>query len=163
MKRLIVISVVGAAALMVGIAVAATGSSGSASAATVSIKQVPGLGKVLVDSKGQALYSNDQDHGVKVLCKSGCLVFWKPLTVKGTPKGASLPGKLGVVVRPGGVRQVTYNGKGLYTFTLDKGGKVTGDGFTDAFAGQRFTWHVAHTGKLLDTSGGSTYREVPGY
>jgi hypothetical protein len=62
----------------------------------------------------------------------------------GKPKGESLPGKLGVAKRPGGARQVTYRGKRLYTFTLDKPGKVTGDGFMDAFSGHKFTWHVVH-------------------
>ena len=26
----------------------------------------------------------------------------------------------------------------------DKPGEVTGEGFSDAFAGQQFTWHVVH-------------------
>jgi predicted lipoprotein with Yx(FWY)xxD motif len=38
---------------------------------------------------------------------------------------------------------VTYNGRLLYSFKLDKRGNVSGDGFKDAFGGQRFTWHVA--------------------
>ena len=37
---------------------------------------------------------------------------------------------------------MTYNGKLLYTFTLDQSGKVAGDDFHDAFGGQKFTWHV---------------------
>jgi predicted lipoprotein with Yx(FWY)xxD motif len=48
--------------------------------------------------------------------------FWKPLVVHGKPKGKSLAGKLGVAKRPGGAQQVTYQGKRLYTFTLDKPG-----------------------------------------
>ena len=63
-----------------------------------------------------------------VLCTGACVSFWKPLVVHGKPTGKSLPGKLGVAKRPGGARQVTYQGKRLYTFTLDKPGKVTGDG-----------------------------------
>jgi predicted lipoprotein with Yx(FWY)xxD motif len=39
---------------------------------------------------------------------------------------------------------VACNGRLLYSFKLDKPGKVTGDGFKDAFGGQRFTWRVAH-------------------
>ena len=66
------------------------------------------------------------------------------LTVNGTPTSNSLSGKLGVVMRPGGTKQVTYQGKLLYTFYLDKPGQVGGDGFADAFGGKQFTWHVVH-------------------
>jgi predicted lipoprotein with Yx(FWY)xxD motif len=68
------------------------------------------------------------------------------------------------VRRPIGRRQVTYKGKLLYSFTLDKPGKVTGDGFADAFGGHKFTWHVAHgtkaTSSSSTTTGSTTY---PGY
>jgi predicted lipoprotein with Yx(FWY)xxD motif len=140
LKRLLILCSVGAVALVVGVTTAVAGSSN----ATVSVKAIGGSGKVLVDAKGRALYMNDEEHGRMVLCRGACLSFWKPLTVSGTPKGASLPGKLAVVKRPDGGRQVAYNGKLLYSFTLDKSGKVTGDGFKDAFGGQKFTWHVAH-------------------
>ena len=79
-----------------------------------------------------------------VLCTGACLSFWQPVTVTGAPKKAgSLAGKLGVVRRPDGGRQVTYNGRLLYSFKLDKPGKVTGNGFKDAFGGHKFTWRVA--------------------
>jgi predicted lipoprotein with Yx(FWY)xxD motif len=52
---------------------------------------------------------------------------------------------------------VTYQGKRLYTFTLDKPGKVTGDGFMDAFGDHKFTWHVVHpTAKSSSTPPTST-------
>jgi predicted lipoprotein with Yx(FWY)xxD motif len=165
-KRFLVLGVIGVvAAIAVGIAVAATtgGSASKAVGATVSAKQIAGSGRVLVDSRGRALYQNDQERGGMVLCDGACLSFWKPLTVSGTPKG-SLPGKLATVKRPDGGRQVTYNGKLLYTFTLDKPGKVTGDGFKDAFGGQQFTWHVAQPTAAktpsVRTTGTNTY---PGY
>jgi len=77
-----------------------------------------------------------------VLCTGSCLSFWHPLIVKGTPKAQSLGGKLGAVRRPDGGRQVTYNGKLLYTFKLDAAGRPKGDNFEDTFDGQRFHWHV---------------------
>jgi hypothetical protein len=56
---------------------------------------------------------------------------------------------------------VTYNGRLLYSFKLDKPGKVTGDGLKDAFGGQKFTWHVAHpTGA---TSAASTTTTTTSY
>jgi CBS domain-containing protein/predicted lipoprotein with Yx(FWY)xxD motif len=132
---LLIFGSLGAAALVLGIATAVAGTRN----ATVSIKNVGGAGKVLVDTKGRALYMNDEEHGRMVLCTGACLLFWTPLTVSGTPKGTSLPGKLTVVKRPDGGRQVAYKGRLLYSFTLDKPGKVTGDGFKDAFGGQKFT------------------------
>jgi predicted lipoprotein with Yx(FWY)xxD motif len=168
-KRLLISGVIVlAAAAGVGIAVAASGSSGGAAktgGATVSVKRVAGAGRVLVDAKGRVLYRSDQERRGMVLCTGACLSFWRPLTVSGTPKGRSLPGKLAVVRRPDGSRQVTYNGKLLYSFKLDKPGKVTGDGFKDAFGGQMFTWHVVHPTKTASpppptTTGTTPY---PGY
>src|SRR5262245_10637366 len=146
MKRLLTLGVVGVAALAIGIAIAVAATTGGDSAkkgsAAVSVKSIAGHGKVLVDSKGRALYRSDQERGGMVLCTGACLSFWQPVTVSGTPKGGSTPGKLAVVKRPDGGRQVTYQGRLLYAFKLDGPGKVTGDGFKDAFGGQKFTWHV---------------------
>ena len=160
MKRLLIIGVIVAAAVASGIGIAATnGGSGTGKSgrATVSIKRISGAGRVLVDSRGRALYRNEQEHGALVLCTGECVSFWKPLVVHGKPKGKSLPGKLGVAKRPGGARQVTYQGKRLYTFTPEGPGKVTGDGAIDAFGGHKFTWHVAHpTAKNSSTPPPST-------
>jgi predicted lipoprotein with Yx(FWY)xxD motif len=130
---------------------AAGGSSGS----TVSVEQLGAAGSVLVDKSGQALYAADQEKGGMVLCTDSCVSFWQPLTVKGSPDAGSLPGKLGVVKRPDGGNQVTYNGQPLYSFAEDGPGEVTGDGFADAFGGQQFTWHVVHANGAQDSSGGS--------
>jgi predicted lipoprotein with Yx(FWY)xxD motif len=172
-KRLLILGVVGVAVVVaagIGAAMAATGGSAGASkagGATVSVEQIAGVGKVLVDSKGRALYRSDQERNGMVLCKGACLSFWQPLTVAGAPKKAtSLAGKLGVAKRPDGGRQVTYNGRLLYTFKLDKAGKATGDGFKDAFGSQKFTWRVAHplgvesTPAATASSPATTY---PGY
>jgi predicted lipoprotein with Yx(FWY)xxD motif len=169
MKRLLIVGLVVAVALAIGIAIAiaatnGSGGGGSSSAgmtgsnstgATVSAKQIGGSGDVLVDSNGQALYANDQEKNGNVLCKGACLSFWTPLTATGAPRGSSLSGKLGTVSRPDGGKQVTYNGKLLYTFYLDKPGKVSGDGFDDAFGGQQFSWHVVHANNASSSTGGS--------
>jgi hypothetical protein len=62
---------------------------------------------------------------------------------------------------------VTYNGKLLYSFKLDKAGKLMGDGFKDAFGSQKFTWHVvrptaASGGGAKPTPTTPTYT-IPGY
>jgi predicted lipoprotein with Yx(FWY)xxD motif len=134
--------------------------SGRSAVATVSVKQFGGTGKVLVDARGRPLYANDQEHG-KVLCTAGCLSLWQPLKVTGQPHGSGLPAKLAVVKRPDGGRQVTFEGRLLYTFTLDKPGKVTGNGFKDSFGGHKFTWHAAHPTKSVTSS--NTTSTTPTY
>ena len=117
--------------------------------------RIGGSGSVLVDSSGMALYANDQETGGMVLCDGACLSFWTPLTISGgTPKSSSLPGTVGVVRRADGSKQLTYNGKLLYTFYEDQPGKVGGDGFDDAFGGRQFTWHVVHANGAATSSNG---------
>jgi predicted lipoprotein with Yx(FWY)xxD motif len=156
----------GAVLVAVATALAACGgaggsssSSGSASGtATVSAEQLGGggSGAVLVTPSGHALYAAEQEKGGKVMCTGACVSFWKPLTLAaGTPTGSSLSGTLATVERPDGTKQVTYNGSPLYTFTQEGAGKVTGNGFMDAFGGQNFTWHVVHVDSTDDSSGSS--------
>ena len=142
MKRLLIAGGVVAVALIAGIAIAIAATNGggksssapaNAGSATVSAEQISGSGNVLVDSSGRPLYANDQEKNGMALCNGACLSFWKPLKVSGMPKASSLSGKLGVVSRPDGGKQVTYNGKLLYTFYLDSPGKVGGGVFDDAF------------------------------
>ena len=96
-----------------------------------------------------------------VLCTGSCLSFWEPLTVTGTPKGQSLPGKLAVVKRPDGGRQVTYNGKLLYSFKLDSPGQLKGDNFQDEIDGQPCHWRVVRpTGT---SSSGTSSTPTPTY
>jgi predicted lipoprotein with Yx(FWY)xxD motif len=121
---------------------------GSGDTAMVSTTSVDGVGEVLVDSDGAALYSADQEAGGRILCTEACASIWLPLTLDpgdDTPTAADgLAGDLGVVTRPDGGEQVTFDGKPLYRFAEDSGpGVVTGDSFSDTFDGTLFTWHVA--------------------
>jgi len=167
MKRLLIVgAVVVVAAAVVAIAAYSAGGNGSspsmaapaAGAATVASKDVAGQDDVLVDSAGRALYASDQENAAgKVLCTGTCTSFWMPLTVtKGSPTGHSVSGDLSVVTRPGGGKQVTLDGKLLYSFVEDSPGKVTGNGFKDAFGGRMFTWHVVHADGSTGSSGVST-------
>jgi predicted lipoprotein with Yx(FWY)xxD motif len=133
---------------------------------TVAVSNVDGVGDVLVDAQGAALYASDEEAGGDVLCTESCLAFWDPLTVPegaDLPTGADLGGKLGVVKRPDGARQVTLSGRPLYRFTEDTGpGVVTGNGFADSFGSQAFTWHVA-TPKGISTSSSNSSSDGLGY
>lgn len=162
MKRLMTLAL----ALPAAVAIAACGgsSSGASSAAgsntgstTVSVKQLPNVGSVLVDHTGKALYSSDLEASGKVVCDTAaCNAFWKPVTLAGAkPTGSAGAGKLGVITRPDGSKQVTDNGKPLYTFSEDSPGKATGNGFTDNFGGHHFTWNVVRAGGTTASGSGS--------
>jgi len=123
----------------------AGGSSGTASggaASTVAVKQVDGVGAVLVDSSGRALYSPDEEASGQVLCTGACTSFWMPLAAAGTPTATAGGPQLAVIDRPDGTKQVTADGRPLYTFAEDSPGQVKGNGFSDAFGSQHFTWHA---------------------
>jgi predicted lipoprotein with Yx(FWY)xxD motif len=153
MKRLIVPGMAVAAALTIS-ACGGGGGGGSASSGspasssdTVSVQQVSDVGRVLVDQSGNPIYTSDQEASGKIVCDSACTSFWKPVTAAGgTPTASAGAGKLGVIKRPDGTKQVTANGRPLYTFSEDSPGKSTGDGFTDDFSGHHFTWHVVRAG-----------------
>lgn len=172
MKRLLVPAVFAAAALVFA-ACGGGGGGGSSSmgssasrntATTVATKRVDGK-TVLVDAAGKALYTADQEAGGMVKCTGACLQFWDPLTIQGQPTGAVNGGTLGVLARPDGKTQVTFNGNPVYRFAEDQSGSLNGDGVDDAFGGQQFTWHAVTAGggaqapATTSGSGGGT----PGY
>ena len=155
MKRLLtLVMAIPAAAAIAACGGAATSSSASATppnaagsnttSTTVALRQLPGVGSVLVDNTGKALYANNLEANGKILCNdAACNAFWMPLTLHaGPPTAPAGAGKLGVTKRPDGSTQVTANGKPLYTFSEDSPGKATGNGFQDQFAGHNFTWNV---------------------
>jgi predicted lipoprotein with Yx(FWY)xxD motif len=161
-----------AAVALVAIGLAACGGSnnssdnGSAAAdttaggsGTVATKSISGVGTVLVDSQGMALYTNNQDSGMNIACTGSCTADWLPLMAptSGQPTSSDqgVQAKLGVVKSKGG-SQVTFDGKPLYSFVQDSPGQVTGNGFTDDFGGTSFTWTVAGTGQVSSSTNGTS-------
>jgi predicted lipoprotein with Yx(FWY)xxD motif len=127
-------------------------------ATTVSVSNADGVGDVLVDEEGSALYASVQEADGMAHCTDACAAIWVPLTVDGEPTGSDgLAADLGVVTRPEGTRQVTFDGRLLYTFVEDTGPDiVTGNGFSDTFGDLGlFEWHVA-TPTGISTSSANT-------
>lgn len=98
------------------------------------------LGKtVLTANNGRTLYTLSAEKHGTFICKGKCLKDWHPLAV---PPGVKPTGpvSLGTIKRPdNGVRQVTFEGRPLYTFDDDsKKGDANGEGFKDVG-----TWHAA--------------------
>jgi predicted lipoprotein with Yx(FWY)xxD motif len=137
----------------------------SDAATTVSVSNVEGVGDVLVDAEGTALYASEQEANGMVLCTDVCASIWVPLTVDGdAPTGTDgLANDLGVVTRPEGTRQVTFNDRLLYTFVEDPGpDTVTGNGFADNFGDQFFEWHVATPTGVSTSSANSSMSATGG-
>lgn len=136
--------------------------------AVISERTLPGVGTVLVDRAGKTLYSPQQEAHGTIMCTGGCLSFWLPVqatpgATRGAPAGAT--GALGTIHRTGGLTQLTYNGKPLYTFALDRApGQAHGNNVTDHFGNASFTWHAITTsGAPAGTAqpgnaGGSSYQ-----
>jgi predicted lipoprotein with Yx(FWY)xxD motif len=172
MKRLLALAALPLAAAIILAACGGSdggGSSGEAgrstdAATTVATRRIDGR-NVLVDADGNALYTSEQEKGV-VRCTGACLEFWEPLEIQnGQPTGDVSGGALGVLERPDGTSQVTFNGDPVYRFIEDEPGAVKGDGLDDAFEGQQFTWHVVTTGDAptAPPSTGGSGGGIPGY
>jgi predicted lipoprotein with Yx(FWY)xxD motif len=116
-------------------------SSGAISApppgSVVLIVQKSALGYVLAAANGQVVYTYDKDtKGGTPTCTGSCAASWPPLT--GNPVASAADtglGTLGTVSDASGAKQVTYNGKPLYTFKGAKALYTNGNGVGGV-------WHV---------------------
>jgi len=165
MKSITTTTTLAALAAAAVLLVSACGGSDQGAAAptrnkTVSVEQVDGVGDVLVNRAGQALYAANQESNGTIVCTAACTSIWEPLTVDGAKAltgEASVMGKLGTIMRPGGGTQVTFDGRPLYRFVEDPDpGMVTGNGAADSFDGRAFQWHVATSGGISTTSDNSS-------
>jgi len=92
------------------------------------------LGEVLVDKRGNTLYTYDPDQPGTSNCTGACALAWPPAKAE---SAAAPKGGFTVITRPGGSRQWAYKGKPLYGYFLDSGpGSVSGDGVDGV-------WHAA--------------------
>ena len=114
----------------------------------VAVKEVPDVSAfVLVDIRKHTLYVFDGEIGeeTRLLCDSGpCLDQWVPLPA---PLIAQPIGDFGVVGRDDGIRQWTYKGKGLHTFSGDLAA-----GYANG-ADRRVGWRVAAVTQLFNPPG----------
>jgi len=115
------------------------GAARAAATLKVSTAQNATLGKrILVTSSGRTLYSLSAETRGRFICTGTCTADWPPLTLSRGVQPSGVSG-LGTIRRPDGRRQVTYKGKPLYRFDMDrKKGDVRGEGFRDVG-----TWHAA--------------------
>ncbi len=111
---------------------------------------------MLVDAEGGTLYSADVENGGRIRCTDACTSCWDPVAASANESesaSADLDLDLGVVKRPDGNRQLSFEGLPLYRFTEEGPGQLDGDGFVDDFEGIRFEWAAATTGGESGSAG----------
>jgi predicted lipoprotein with Yx(FWY)xxD motif len=121
----------------------------------VSVQDVDGT-DVLVDSEGKTLYSAEVEQDGSILCTGACTSIWDPVGAsasKADSAARDLGLDLGVISRPDGGEQLTFEGLPLYSFTEEGPGQLDGDGFVDDFQGTHFEWAAAATGPGSGSSG----------
>ena len=138
-----------AAALTAALAVAGNAKSARTE---VHVARTP-LGRILVDSRGIALYDFVKDKGNVSACYGACAALWPPLLTHGKPVAG--PGVraalLGTTSRKDGKLEVTYAGHPLYYFVSDRRpGQTTGQG-VNQFGGP--WWVLSPAGKEIHRRG----------
>ena len=114
-------------------------SSGLPANGPVVTRDLPGIGTVLADTAGRTLYVTDTDQPGTIKCVEDCVQLWHPVPAPDKVLGTNL----GVVARPDGSNQLSYQGRPLYTFTKDSQDKpASGHNAKDSFGGVEFTWHA---------------------
>jgi predicted lipoprotein with Yx(FWY)xxD motif len=150
------------------VATAPVASGATAKVATSSVKistrSVPGLGTILVNSKGQTLYMFVPDKQKKVTCFKSCAKVWPPVFLpaggKAVAGGSAKQSLLGSDKDSAGGRVVTYNHWPLYGYLGDtKAGTAYGQATNQSgglwyvlSASGQVIKHKASTGTSTTTS-----------
>ena len=117
-------------------------------------------GSIVTDSAGRSvyLYVDDSTDPPRSTCTGGCVADWPivPATTR-LSSGPGLSAKLGVLVRPGGARQLTLAGNPLYYFAGDqRPGDTRGEGIGGVWfllepSGEALTWSEPAFGQAFPT------------
>jgi len=96
-----------------------TPAAGAASSSGTTLKTTTISGtQVLTNSAGFTLYWFAPDTSTTSKCTGSCATYWPPVKGPATA-GSGVTGTLGVITRPDGTMQATYNGHPLYTYAAD--------------------------------------------
>jgi len=95
----------------------AAGAASAASGTALKTTTISGT-HVLTNSAGFTLYWFAPDTSTTSKCTGSCATYWPPVKGPATA-GSGVTGTLGVITRPDGTMQATYNGHPLYTYAAD--------------------------------------------
>jgi predicted lipoprotein with Yx(FWY)xxD motif len=129
----------------------AAGASSTGSATVISTKSSSG-GAFLTNGSGRAVYLWVKDGKDQSVCTGACASTWPPVTTTGpvSAAGSAVSADLGTITRPGGTKQVTYDGHPLYYYVGDTGsGTVNGQGSNGYGA---YWWILAPSGAPITSS-----------
>ena len=139
-----------------GSAPASSGTSGGSTTGVVIETHSGSGGTFLTDGSGRAVYLWVKDGMNKSVCTGACAGAWPPVMAKGkvTASGGAKASDLGTISRPGGGKQVTYDGHALYYFAGDSGsGQTSGQG-SSSFGAK--WWLVAPAGTQITAADSAT-------
>ena len=105
------------------------------------------MGKVIVNGKGMSAYFFDLDkaHSGVSACAGLCAANWPAITSStAKPHVVGISGAVGTIAIKGGGKQVTINGRPIYTFVFDTApGEAKGQG------AQGLWYVISPTGKEI--------------
>jgi predicted lipoprotein with Yx(FWY)xxD motif len=129
-----------------------TSAAGASSTALIGTKH-NALGTVLAAGpKKLTVYMFEGDGASSSRCSAACASVWPPVTSTGAARtaGGAMTSHLGLITRPDGKTQVTYNGHPLYLFARDKD---HGDSYGQGIKSFGSAWYVlAPNGNKIDKS-----------
>jgi predicted lipoprotein with Yx(FWY)xxD motif len=125
----------------------------AAKAISVSVRTLPNVGAVLVNSEGHTLYTFAPDNHSKVTCVSSCASVWPPLKLASGETAAGSPQLKASLLSsdpdPEGGSVITYAGWPLYTYEADSAAGQDNGQTIEANGGH---WYViAPSGKVITT------------
>ena len=114
-------------------------------------REIAGFSRLLADHRGLTVYTNSGPVSSAVgVCTGSCTSVWHPVVVRsgGLADPDALGVRIGVAERPGGLHQITVNGRRAFTFVDDRPGQARGDQFiTGGPKGQTYTWRAVVVSK----------------
>ena len=130
MRKLLAAASLAAAVLAVTACASSSSSTSAAGASSGTALKMTTIGgtQVLTNSAGFTLYWFAPDTSTTSKCTGSCATYWPPVKGPATA-GSGVTGTLGVITRPDGTMQATYNGHPLYTYAGDSApGQNKGNG-----------------------------------
>jgi predicted lipoprotein with Yx(FWY)xxD motif len=132
----------------------ASSSAGTGGSATELKTFASPLGAIVVDGTGMTVYAFDKDTtgSSTSACTGACVSLWSAVTTTASsPSVQGVTGSVGTAPTADGGKQLTLDGRRLYTFSGDSGsGQVSGQGY------QNIWWVVSPAGQEIKQAASSS-------
>jgi len=128
-----------------------SGGTQQASTAALKTASTP-MGTVLEDQQGKVVYEFAADSPNHSACTGSCLTYWPAVTAPSRVPSSipGITGKVGVLTRSDGTKQLTINGWPLYTYVGDTTpGMTSGQGLNSSGG---LWWVVSPAGSTITST-----------